>query len=106
VWRDGIRGRSDFAADRVGNIVMPGINSIVERLSTTGDMSTAELVDECLDLMGPVKLNPNTREELIGHVDNDGPVTRGSTEEQHSVFATRVCEVLRIIAATREYQFG
>ena len=98
--------RINFAADRVGDIDMPGINSIVQRLSKTGDMSSAELVDGCLDLMGPVKLNDTTREELIAHVDNDGPVTRGTTEEEHSVFAKRVCEVLQIIAATREYQFG
>ena len=79
----------------------------VDRLDSNKEaLSAEEFLDSCLDLMGPVRVNDEIRQELIGHVEAAGPVRRGSTEEERAAFVTRVGEVLQLISSTREYQFG
>ena len=98
--------RINFVADRVGDTSLPGVRSIIDRLSNAEEMSAADMVDACIDLIGPVRVTGDTREEIITHVEKGGPVTRGSSEEEKAVFARRVGETLQLIASTREYQFG
>ncbi len=98
--------RINFVADRIGSVSLPGVRSIIDRLADREDMSSHELVDACLDLVGPVRVNADTRDEIIAHVENGGPVRRGSTESEKAAFAQRVGETLQLIASTREYQFG
>ena len=98
--------RINFVADRISNTNLPGVRSIIDRVAAKEALSAEELLDSCLDLMGPVRVNDETRQELIGHVEAAGPVRRGSTEEERAVFATRVGEMLQLIGSTREYQFG
>ncbi|HET7882602.1 MAG TPA: hypothetical protein VFL55_17080, partial [Acetobacteraceae bacterium] len=63
-----------------------------------------QLVTNCLDLMGPVEVSANTRKELTdaakqwGELSWDGPGAANA--------AQRSAEMLQLIAATREYQFG
>ena len=48
--------RVNFAADRVGNTELLGVQDIVNRVASNGTAMTSEkLVDRCLDLMGPPK---------------------------------------------------
>ena len=98
--------RINFVADRVGDTSLPGVRSIVDRLSANEEMSAADMVDACIDLIGPVRVNEDTRSEIIAHVEKDGPVRRGSSETEKAAFARRVGEALQLIASTREYQFG
>ena len=84
---------------------MPGIKSIVERLAKQGDLTSEQLLDGCLDLIGPVTVGENIRQELIDHVESGGGVARiGTTDEENEIFAHRVGQALQLIAATREYQ--
>ena len=58
--------RINFVADQVGNPELPGIKLIVDRMSdSTGTMSPEELVDGCLDLIGPVR-GQREDSELVG----------------------------------------
>lgn len=98
--------RINFVADRVGDVSLPGVRSIIDRLAIQGDMGHQDFVDACLDLIGPVRVGEGTREELITHVEGGGPVRCGMTETEKDVFAHRVAEALQLIASTREYQFG
>jgi hypothetical protein len=98
--------RINFVADRVGDVSLPGISDIIQRLATKDSLTAREFVDSCADLMGPVRIDDDTRNELIVHSEAGGPVRRGSSEEERSVFARRVGEMLRLIASTPEYQFG
>ena len=97
--------RVNFVAEHVGNANLPGIKFIIDRMSNgTSPMSPEQLVDGCLDLMGPVEAKDNTRETLIAHAKRVGDLPRG-TEEERSQFANRVTEMLQLIAATAEYQY-
>ena len=98
--------RVNFAADQVGNLDHPGIQAIVRRLSSHGaSMSPEELVDRCLDLIGPLKVLDETRSELVRKARRDGEARFGTTQEKAG-FARRVAETLQLIVATREFQFA
>ena len=98
--------RVNFAADQVGNLDHPGIQAIVQRLSSQGaSMSPDELVDGCLDLMGPLEVLAETRNELLGKARRAGE-TRVGRPQENAEFARRVVETLQLIVATREFQFA
>ena len=99
--------RINFVADRVGNIDLPGVKSIIAQLSSRESVSAEEFVDACLSIMGVGRLLKETRSELVSHVG--GPTTRihrGATEEEHREFARQACTMLQLIVSTREYQMA
>ena len=98
--------RVNFVADSFSNAEMPGIKSIINRLGARETLTPEEFVDGCLELLGAVQITDETREQLLTHVRSGGEISRGSTEEESRAFGQRVTEVLQLIAATREYQFG
>ena len=97
--------RVNFAADRVGNTELPGVQDIVNRVASNGTTMTSEkLVDRCLDLMGPLKVKENTHKELVEYAEAGGPI-KWATDEEYAIFSRRVADVLALIAGAREYQF-
>ena len=98
--------RVNFVAEQVGNLDLPGVKLIVDRLnSATSTMSPEEFVDGCLDLLGPVEVSEKTRTSLNEHARHGGELRR-DTEEERSRFAHRVSEMLQMIAASAEYQYA
>jgi uncharacterized protein (DUF1800 family) len=99
--------RVNFVADRVSDTELPGVKSIVKRVAeSNGSAMTAEaLVDQCLDLMGPIEMGEHTRRELLSHAESEGSIS-WATEEDYTRSSRRVGDMLALIAATREYQFG
>ena len=98
--------RINFVADRVSNVELPGVQSIVKRVASNGATMTVEaFVNRCLDQMGPLEVSETTRKELVVQAESEGAIT-WDTEEEYSSFSRRVGEMLGLIAATREYQFG
>ena len=99
--------RVNFVADKVGDTSLPGVKAIIDRLGAKESISSSELVDGCLDLVGPVKVSEGTRKELIAHLGGSGvDVRRGETEEEGVSFGHQVGAVLQLIGSTREYQFS
>jgi uncharacterized protein (DUF1800 family) len=97
--------RINFTADLVGDIEKPGIQSMINRLKAQGDLSPEGFVDTCLDLMGPLEVNRETRQELIDHAGVGGILTWGS-EQQSAVSGDRVSELLQLIVSLRDYQYA
>ena len=106
-WIDGgtLVERINFVADQVGNTGLPGVWAIVNRLVAQGTMSLERFVDSCLDLMGPMEVSEQTRSILVDYAARGGEL-RNTTEEERIDFTRRVGEMLQLIAATQEYQFG
>ena len=96
--------RINFAADQMVKQELPGIQFIIEKMSCHEALDAEGLVDGCLDLMGPVQVEEQTRRELIDHVSKSEPAN-GNGGEPRS-FSDRVVGAMQIIASTREYQFG
>jgi len=99
--------RVNFASQRMSDLDNPGVSAIVDRLADQdGDAFTPEeLVDGCLDLMGPMTVDADTRDALVENVARSGNASlkdhqRGDASEQ------RVADLLGLIASTREYQLA
>ena len=99
--------RVNFVADRVSDIELPGVKSMVERVADSNGsaMTAGALVDQCLDLMGPIEVGEHTRGELLSHAESEGSIS-WATDEDYARSSRRVGDMLALIAATREYQFG
>ncbi len=99
-----LMSRVNFVADLVGNTNLPGVQSIINRLRGQGELSPEALVDGCLDLLGPLEVEPKTRQHLMEQAEEGGSLSWGA-ENGESASAQRVAEMLQLIVATREYQF-
>ena len=97
--------RTNFFADLVSDMDRPGIQSIIEDLRSQGEMSHEELVDRCLDLMGPLDVDGDTRMELVSHAAAEGPLRWGQNGDAPAA-AQRVSEMLQLIVSLRDYQFA
>ena len=95
-WIDGgtLNQRVNFAVKEVGEPSKPGVREIIESVGET--KSSDELVDRCLDLIGPIIVSGETHDELVGYADTV------SQEDQDA----RVVSMLQQIVATREFQFA
>ena len=98
--------RINFASKVLGDTTLPGVQSMVGRLMAQAEILSAEqMVDGCLDLVGPLTISDETRQELVGHVGQGGEL-RHSTENEKADFARRAGETFQMIATTSEFQFG
>ena len=77
----------------------------MNRVREQGDLGPEQLVDLCLDLMGPMEVTETTRQQLVGHADEGGVLTWSEGGQDHNA-ANRVAEMLQLIVATREYQYA
>jgi uncharacterized protein (DUF1800 family) len=99
-------GRVNFASNKVSDLALPGVRDIVERLSARGRLtSPEEMVDGCLDLLGPLEVEEMTYASLLEKARRAGAIHL-DTPESRAEFARRVGEMLQLIVATREFQFA
>ncbi len=97
--------RVNFTADLVGDVGRPGIKRLVDRLIAQGHETPEKVVESCLDLMGPLEVNPETRDELIAFANERGNFSWGAPG-QVETSTSRVSELLQLIVSLREYQYA
>jgi uncharacterized protein (DUF1800 family) len=96
--------RVNFATEQLGNIEQPGVRDMIRRLGEgRASLTPEELVDGCLDLVGPMEAQPETRSVLLEQARQDGEA-RFETAEGRNRFAHGVGGMLRFIVATPEFQ--
>ena len=94
--------RINWTGDYVGNVNLPGVRAIINRLgSEAATISVERLVDGCLEMMGHYKLPDKTRSVLVASARKRGELRTGTEE-----FDQRVGQMLQLIAATQEYIFA
>jgi hypothetical protein len=96
--------RVNFAASVLGDFSRPGMRALLDRLTAHGDLAPDGLVDSCLDLLGPLDVEPEVRQRLVEHASEGGPVRWGPAHEA-STSEKRVGEMLQMIASLREFQY-
>jgi uncharacterized protein (DUF1800 family) len=96
-----LMSRINFVADMVGNVNLPGVRDMINRLKAMGTLSPEALVDACLDLMGPLEVGEETRRELTEQARDGGALHWDASDAEQ-----RVAEMLQLIVAMREYQFN
>ena len=97
--------RINFSADLVGDVSRPGVQYIIAKLKTQGVLPPDGFVDTCLELMGPIDVDQDTRQELVGHASSTGPLRWGS-EEDVGGSTQQVAEMLQLIVSLRDYQYA
>jgi uncharacterized protein (DUF1800 family) len=96
-----LMSRINFVADMVGNVNLPGVRDMITRLKAIGTLTPEALVDACLDLMGPLEVGAETRQELIEQARDGGALHWNAPDAE-----ARVAELLQLIVAMREFQFN
>ena len=98
--------RVNFLAEKVGDLNLPGVQDIVQRVRDQGTLQPEAFVDTALDLMGPLEdMDPEARQELIEKASEEGPLLWDG-EENASSSAKRVTEILQMIVGTLQYQLA
>jgi len=100
-----LMARINFVAEQVGNTSLPGVQAIIKRLQAMGVLEPEELVDSCLDLLGPVEVGADTKKELVEQANEWGQI-RWDTAANAQAATKHTGELLQLIVATREYQFA
>jgi Protein of unknown function (DUF1800) len=100
-----LMSRVNFVAEQVGNTNLPGVQAIVNRLKAMGVLEPEQMVDTCLDLLGPVEVGVDTKKVLTEQAKQWGQI-RWDTPAQVQASTKQTGELLQLIVATREYQFA
>ena len=106
-WIDGgtLNERVNFAVNQFNDTSAPGVQDVISRLSEDGTLSPEQLVDRCLDFVGPMEVGERTQAALSNYADSVGDVDL-STNEARTDNAGKVARMLQLIVASREYQFA
>ena len=97
--------RVNFAAEQMANPANPGVRLILDRLTERGPLLSAdELVEGCVELIGGIDLDEDTRVTLVNHAAQAGDL-RCETQDERQSFEERATEMLQLLVATTEYQF-
>ena len=97
--------RVNFAADLLGDADRPGVQDIIQRLKDQGNAPPEGFVDTCLDLMGPLEVDEDTRQELVDHTSTLGPLN-WKTDQESGSSTRRVTEMLQLIVSLRDYHYA
>ncbi len=100
-----VMNRVNFASKQVGDLSRPGVQAIVERVQARGVLSPEELVEECLELIGPLEVGEQTHQQLVEHAQ-EGDTVRWESEEEALASARRVAAMLQLIVSSPEYQLN
>jgi hypothetical protein len=80
------------------------MRAIVDRIQSRGDLSPEAFVDSCLDLIGPLEVQPDVHQHLVEHA-SEGGALGWETEQDAKTSSARVREMLQLIASVREFQY-
>ncbi|MEK7814931.1 MAG: DUF1800 domain-containing protein [Chloroflexota bacterium] len=94
--------RINFVADRVANTDLPGIKSIINHMKAEKVTSPEQLLEASLEHMGFLALSKETRQQLLEHARNGGNLSW----KDEAAASQRIGEMLALVGATTEYQFG
>ena len=94
--------RVNFASEMVGDINAPGIASMLERITRNRtEISPDELLEACLNEMGCLELRGITKKILFEELG-----VTDSMDTDTAEFQEVAAQMLRLIVASREYQFA
>jgi hypothetical protein len=107
-WIDGgtLTERGNCAVDTLNGPPKPGVKAMVDRIRAVSDSTTPSgLVDQVLDLVGPLLVESATKEALVAHAEIGGSLDWGS-EEAVKRSTARVVHMLTLVVSAREFQFA
>ena len=86
--------RINFASEHIGNLDAPGVKTIIGAINTN---DPEQLIDSCLEHLGAISINEDTRASILRFVDKSNSDKRVLDEELS-------LNVLRMIVSSQEFQ--
>ena len=100
--------RVNFVGRILSDPSRPGVRAIIDRIArSAGDseLSPEELVDVCLDVLGPLETLDSTRGSLVDYASKYGRLSF-SDEQVASRTEEAVVALIQVIVSTQEYQMA
>jgi uncharacterized protein (DUF1800 family) len=99
--------RVNFASRELGNPNRPGVQEIIERIMSETYFTAlpSEIVDNCLDQIGPIEVDSSTREALVQFFSSLEESLLGQRENSFGE-RKKIADTLGMIVSTREYQLA
>ena len=112
-WHEGVEWvdsgalveRVNFVAHELANLENPGVRKIIDRLAGEGVLSPEDLVDHCLDLLGPMEVSRETRASLVEYASHQGDLSLHDHQPGDEA-EKRVGSLLSLATATKEFQLA
>ncbi len=97
--------RMNFASETLGDSGTPGARALMRRLvaDNGGTVTPDRLVDVCLDHLGAISINEETRSGLVEYAAEGGDIAVEKLEHEGEA-RQRMSGVVQLIAATPEFQ--
>ena len=98
--------RVNFASRILNDPNKIGVRDLIERVkakAASGSMTSDELVEYCLDVLGPVEVEDGTSQGLKNYASNYGSLT-WSDDESSDLFDKAAVAVIQLIVSSMEYQ--
>ena len=98
--------RLNFVGKTLSDPNKPGVRVVIDRVARSARGSTLspeELVDSCLEVLGPMRVLDSTRSSLIDYAARYGPL-RFSDQREASRIDEAIVAVIQLIVSTQEYQ--
>ena len=98
--------RVNFASKTLNDPSRPGVKAIIERVAQSAgsaEPNPEQLVDACLDVLGPLEVLDSTHAGLVDFAASQG---RAGFDGDSEAAAKTVAALISIIVATQEYQMA
>tara|TARA_B100001167_G_C16741471_1_gene291230 strand:- start:309 stop:1127 length:819 start_codon:yes stop_codon:yes gene_type:complete len=98
--------RVNFASQILNDPNKAGVRDIIERIKASagsGSMSSDDLVDACLDILGPLDVLDTTRSGLKNYASKYGELSWGN-DDASAQFDDAAVAIIQLIVTTQEYQ--
>jgi uncharacterized protein (DUF1800 family) len=98
--------RVNFASQILNDPNKAGVRDIIDRIKTnafSGSISSDDLVDACLDILGPLDVLGTTRSGLKNYASKYGELSWGDDDSSTS-FDNAAVAIIQLVVTTQEYQ--
>ena len=83
-----LMSRVNFASRQLADVNTPGVRAIIDRVRVHGTRLAPEnVVDICLDVMGPLSVDAKTRQQLVDHLAVAGDIAFKTNADSASAAA-------------------
>ena len=94
--------RVNFVSSHISNTNNPGVKKLLQKVGSSDAVSAYAVVEKCLDVLGPLDVTEDTREELITLAES--ALGEGGFLANGSIDINLVLQLFKAITSSREFQ--
>ena len=94
--------RVNFVSSHISNTNNPGVKKLLQKVGSSDAVSAYAVVEKCLDVLGPLDVTEDTREELITLAES--ALGEGGFSGNGSIDVNLILQLFKAITSSREFQ--